>query len=220
MFTHLSERLPELVEALWETATMVGIATASALLLGLPLGTLMYLSRRGGLREHAALCAAVNSVVNLIRSFPFLILLVALIPVTRFLLGTSLGTVAASVPLAVAAVAYYSRLSEQSLLEVDAGVIEAATALGATVREILFKVVFVEALPGLLLGLTISIVSFISYSTLAGAVGGGGIGDFAIRYGYYRFETDVMVTTMAIIAVIVQAVQFGGGRLSRRFDKR
>lgn len=220
MFTHLYERLPEMLQSLWETATMVGLAVGAAIVLGLPLGTLLYLTRRGGLLEHATLYTTINSLVNLIRSFPFLILLVALIPITRFVLGTSLGTVAASVPLGVAAIAYYSRLSEQSLLDVDAGVIEAAQAMGATVWELLFKFLFVEALPGLVLGLTISIISFISYSTLAGAVGGGGIGDFAIQYGYYRFETDVMVATMIIIAVIVQAVQFGGSRLSRHFDKR
>lgn len=152
-----------------------------------------------------------NSIVNIIRSFPFLLLVVALIPVTRFLVGTAIGTIAAAVPLSIIAIAYYARLVEQSLLEVPKGVIEAALSMGASKLGLIFKFLYVEARSGLVLGLTTSTISFISFSTVMGVVGGGGVGDFAIRYGYQRFETEVMIYAILVMIVLVQLVQFTGG---------
>ncbi|SAL33467.1 ACB transport system, membrane protein [Caballeronia cordobensis] len=217
---NVAHRMPELLVSLSETFLMVGIALGAAILVGIPVGTLLYLTRKGGLVERPRLFALFDILVNVVRSFPFMILIVALIPVTRFLLGTSLGTVAASVPLSIVAIVYYGRLVEQSLLDVDRGVITAAVSMGATLPEIVFKVLLVEARSGIVYGLTIATISFLSFSTLAGAVGGGGIGDFAIRYGYFRFETDTMVFTIVVIVLLVQLIQFSGSRLSRVIDKR
>ena len=158
--------------------------------------------------------------MNTVRSFPFIILMVALVPFTRTIAGTSIGPLAAAVPLSFAAIPYFARLVEQQLREVPRGVIEAAEAMGASPLQIVTRVLLREARSGLVLALTVLAISFLSYSAVAGVVGGGGIGDLAIRYGYYRFETDVMVITVAILVVIVQLIQFGGGRIARRLDKR
>ena len=158
--------------------------------------------------------------VNTVRSFPFIILLVALVPFTRVIAGTSIGPVAAAVPLSFAAIPYFARLVEQCLREVPRGVIEAAHAAGASELQIVRRVLLVEARSGLVLALTVLAVSFLSYSAVAGVVGGGGIGDLAIRYGYYRFQTDVMVLTVALLVVLVQIIQFAGNTVARRIDKR
>jgi D-methionine transport system permease protein len=162
----------------------------------------------------------VGWLVNLVRSFPFIILLVALVPFTRALTGSSIGPVAAAVPLSFAAIPYFARLVEQNLRDVPRGVIEAAHAMGASDLQIVLRVLLVEARSGLVLALTVLAISFLSYSAVAGVVGGGGIGDLAIRYGYYRFQTDVMVLTVAILVVFVQLLQAGGNALARRLDKR
>ncbi|MBO2944050.1 ABC transporter permease [Paenibacillus sp. F411] len=219
-FQYVSGYQEQIWKAIGETFVMVGISIAAALLLGLPAGTLLYLTRRGQLLENPLLFAIVNSLVNVIRSFPFLLLVVAMIPLTRLIVGTAIGTLAAAVPMSVIAFAYYSRLVEQSLLEVPRDVIEAASSMGASTLQIIVKFVYVEARSGLVLGLTTSMISFISYSTVMGIVGGGGVGDFAIRYGYQRFEYEIMVFTIIIMIILVQSIQFAGNVCSRLLDKK
>jgi len=214
------EYAAEIRLAIGQTFVMVGISILAALLLGLPLGTWLYLSRKGQLLSNQFVFSILNLFVNTIRSFPFLLLVVFLIPFTRFIIGTAIGTAAATVPLAVIAVAHYSRLVEQSLLEVPKGVIEAAVSMGASTREVVLKFLFVEARSGLVLGLTTSIVSFISYSTIMGVVGGGGIGDFAVRYGYQQFQTELMLYMILIMVILVQLIQFAGTTAARLLDKR
>jgi D-methionine transport system permease protein len=162
----------------------------------------------------------VGWVVNVIRSFPFIILLVVLGPLTRGIAGTSIGPLAAAVPLSFAAIPYFARLVEQNLREVPKGVIEAAHAMGASELQIIARVLLLEARSGLVLALTVLAISFLSYTAVAGVVGGGGIGDLAIRYGYYRYETDIMVFTVAILIIMVQAIQITGNRIAKRIDKR
>ena len=210
----------EIFQSIGETFVMVGISIVAAVLLGLPVGTLLYLSRKGHLLDNTYIFSTLNLLVNIIRSFPFLLLVVFLIPFTRLVIGTAIGTAAATVPLAIIAIAHYSRLVEQSLLDVPKGVIEAAISMGASVKEVVFKFLYVEARSGLVLGLTTSIISFISYSTIMGVVGGGGIGDFAIRYGYQQFKTDLMLYMIIIMVILVQLIQFTGMTVSRMIDKR
>lgn len=210
----------EIWQAIGETFAMVGMSILAAVIVGLPVGTLLFLCRKGNLLESRAVFSILNLLVNTIRSFPFLLLVVFLIPFTRFIIGTAIGTVAATVPLSIIAIAHYSRLVEQSLLDVPRGVIEAAKAMGASVVEVVFKFLFVEARSGLVLGLTTSIISFISYSTIMGVVGGGGIGDFAIRYGYQQFMTDLMIYMIIIMVILVQCIQFIGTTVARVIDKR
>jgi len=212
--------LPELWTAIGQTLLMLGIGLSAAVLLGGPLGVLLFLLGPGQSLERPALFGAISWLVNTVRSFPFIILLVALVPLTRLIAGTSIGPVAAAVPLSLAAIPYFARLVEQNLRDVPRGVIEAAHAMGASEWQIVRRVLLVEARSGLVLGLTVLAISFLSYSAVAGVVGGGGIGDLAIRYGYYRFQTDVMVLTVAILIVIVQLIQFAGNGIARRLDKR
>ncbi|MCA1026550.1 ABC transporter permease [Cytobacillus kochii] len=210
----------EIWQAIGETFAMVGMSILAAVIVGLPVGTLLFLCRKENLLESRAVFSILNLLVNTIRSFPFLLLVVFLIPFTRFIIGTAIGTAAATVPLSIIAIAHYSRLVEQSLLDVPRGVIEAAKAMGASVVEVVFKFLFVEARSGLVLGLTTSIISFISYSTIMGVVGGGGIGDFAIRYGYQQFMTDLMIYMIIIMVILVQCIQFIGTTVARVIDKR
>ncbi|KMY50722.1 methionine ABC transporter permease [Peribacillus loiseleuriae] len=210
----------EIWQSIGETFVMVGISIFAALLVGLPIGTLLYLCRKGQMLENRALYSSLNIFVNIVRSFPFLLLVVFLIPFTRFIVGTAIGTMAATVPLSIMAIAYYSRLVEQALLEVPRGIIESAVSMGASVPEIIFKFLFVEARSSLLLGLTTSTISFISYSTVMGIVGGGGVGDFAIRYGYQRFETELMIYMIIIMIFFVQMIQYTGTTIAKKLDKR
>lgn len=210
----------EIWRSIGETFVMVGVSILAAILIGLPVGTLLFLCRKGHILENRLVFSLLNLLVNIIRSFPFLLLVVFLIPFTRFIIGTAMGTAAATVPLSIIAIAHYSRLVEQSLLDVPRGVIEAAVSMGASVKEIIFKFLYVEARSGLVLGLTTSIISFISYSTIMGVVGGGGIGDFAIRYGYQQFKTDLMIYMIIIMVILVQLIQFTGTTVSRIIDKR
>lgn len=220
MTENLIALLPELWVALGQTALMLGIGLSAAVLIGGPLGIWLFLLGPGQSLANRPVFAVVNWLVNTVRSFPFIILLVALVPLTRVVAGTSIGPLAASVPLSCAAIPYFARLVEQSLREVPRGVIEAAHAMGASELQIVLRVLIVEARSGLVLGLTVLAISFLSYSAIAGVVGGGGIGDLAIRYGYYRFQTDVMVITVAILVVLVQIIQFAGNRIAQRLDKR
>lgn len=210
----------EIWVSIGETFIMVGASIGAAILLGLPVGTLLFLCRRGEVLENRLVFTVLNLLVNIIRSFPFLLLVVFLIPFTRLIIGTAIGTTAAIVPLSIIAIAHYSRLVEQSLLDVPKGVMEAAISMGASVKEIVFKFLYVETRSGLVLGLTTSIISFISYSTIMGVVGGGGIGDFAIRYGYQQFKTDLMIYMIIIMIILVQLIQFTGTTIARIIDKR
>ena len=210
----------EIIQSIGETVYMVGVSILFAVLIGLPVGTFLFLCRKGQLLENQAVFSTLNLLVNITRSFPFLLLVVFLIPFTRLIIGTAIGTTAATVPLAIIAIAHYSRLVEQSLLDVPRGVLEAAVSMGASVREIITKFLYVEARSSLVMGLTTSIISFISYSTIMGVVGGGGIGDFAIRYGYQQFKTDLMTYMIIIMVILVQLIQFSGMTLARWLDKR
>ncbi|QTD43129.1 methionine ABC transporter permease [Sporosarcina sp. Te-1] len=210
----------EIWRSIGETLAMVGVSIAAAVLVGLPVGTLLYLCRKGQIYENPIVFSIVNLVVNIIRSFPFLLLVVFLIPFTRWIIGTAIGTAAATVPLSIIAIAHYSRLVEQSLLDVPRGVVEAAISMGASGKDIILKFLYVEARSGLVLGLTTSIISFISYSTIMGVVGGGGIGDFAIRYGYQQFKTDLMMYMILIMIILVQLIQYTGTTIARKIDKR
>ncbi len=210
----------EIWQSIGETFMMVGVSILFAIVLGLPLGTLLFLTRKGQLMENRIIFSILNLFVNIVRSFPFLLFVVFLIPFTRWIVGTAIGTAAATVPMSIMAIAYYSRLVEQSLIDVPKGVIEAAISMGASIPEIVFKFLLVEARSGLVLGLTTSTISFISYSTIVGVVGGGGIGDFAIRYGYQQFETELMIYMIIIMIILVQLIQFTGTTISKAIDKR
>lgn len=210
----------EIWRAVSETFFMVGVSIIAAVLIGLPIGTYLFLCGKGKLLENRIVYNILNLAVNTIRSFPFLLLVVFLIPFTRLIVGTAIGTVAATIPLSIIAIAHYARLVEQSLLDVPKGVIEAAVSMGASVKRIIFSFLYVEARSGLVLGLTTSIVSFISYSTIMGVVGGGGIGDFAIRYGYQQFKTDLMLYMILIMIILVQLLQLLGTTVARWLDKR
>ncbi|MDA3630089.1 ABC transporter permease [Saccharopolyspora sp. WRP15-2] len=216
----ITAALPEMLEALGETGLMLLITVPLAVLAAIPVGVLLWVSRPGGLSPSPRVHQVLNAVVNLVRSFPFLILLIAMIPITRLVVGTSVGTVAVTVPLCVNAIAYLSRFVEQNLLQVDPGVVEAAQAMGASKLRTIWSVLLVEARPGLAGSITIMVVSFISYSAIAGLVGGGGIGDFAIRHGYYRYETGVMVVAVLVMIALVQLVQLVGNATVRSLDKR
>lgn len=210
----------EIIRSIMQTGIMLGISVLSAIIIGLPVGTFLYLTSKGKLLENKVVYNVLNLLVNIIRSFPFLLLVIFLIPFTRIVVGTAIGTAAACVPLAIIAFAHYARFVEQSLLEVPKGVIEAAISMGASTKDIIFKFLFVEARSGLILGLTTSIVSFISYSTIMGVVGGGGIGDFAVRYGYQQFMVDLMLYVIIIMIILVQIIQIIGTTVARKLDKR
>ncbi|PKH12180.1 MULTISPECIES: methionine ABC transporter permease [Planomicrobium] len=210
----------QILEALWETIYMTGVAFLFSVIIGFILGLLLVVTRKGHLLENEPVSKVLNVIINIFRSVPFIILMVAIIPLTRIIVGTSIGTAAAIVPLVFYAGPYIARLIENSLLEVDKGVIEAAQAMGASPFQIVFRFLIPEALSSLVLALTIAIVGLIGASAMAGAIGGGGLGDLAITYGYQRFDTLVMVVTVAILVVLVQGVQSGGNLLSRRVRRR
>jgi D-methionine transport system permease protein len=207
-------------DALAETAVMVGASGFLSLLLGLPLGLLLVITAPGGISERPTFNRGLGAVINAFRSTPFIILLVALIPFTRFVVGTTIGTVAAIVPLTVAATPYFARIAEMSLREVDRGLIEALRALGASRWQIVCEALVPEALPGLVTGFTVTIVTLIGASAMAGAVGAGGLGDLAIRYGYQRFETTIMVGVIVVLIVVVSIIQLAGDFIARRLNRR
>ena len=215
---------PQLIDlflrSFWETLLMVGVSGVVGAAVGVPLGILLYLTDRNGVMPVITLNTALGLLVNAVRSTPFIILLVAIIPVTRFFVGTSIGTAAAIVPLTIAAAPFVARLVETALREVDRGLIEAAQAMGASNWQIVYKVLVPEAYPGIVAGLTITIVSLVGYSAMAGAVGGGGLGDLGIRYGYQRFLPEVMALVVISLIVFVQLVQSLGDRLVRKLSHR
>jgi D-methionine transport system permease protein len=218
MFNPMIWRL--LWQATGETLYMVGVAVVLAELVGLPLGIILVTTERGHILENAPLNRILAMTINIGRSVPFIILMVAIIPFTRKVVGTSIGTTAAMVPLTIAAIPFVARLVETALKEVDAGVVEAALAIGASPLQIIWKVLIPEALPSLVLGLTITAVNLIGYSAMAGAVGGGGLGDLAVRYGYQRFRTDIMLLTVIILIVLVQAMQMLGDWAANHLSKK
>ncbi|MHB0951540.1 MAG: methionine ABC transporter permease [Allorhizobium sp.] len=209
-----------LAKALWQTLQMVAVAGFLGTLAGLPIGVFLATSGKGELFAAPTVNRIVGLIVNAARSTPFIILVVAIIPFTRLVTGTSIGTAAAIVPLTVATIPFVARLIEAAIREVDKGLIEAARAMGATPLQIVSKVLLAEARPGIVLALTLTLVSLIGYSAMVGAVGGGGLGDLGIRYGYQRFMPDVMLTVVGVLIVLVQAVQSAGDHLARRFDRR
>lgn len=215
-----NEMLDLFVTSFWETLVMVGISWVVGAAAGLPLGVLLYLTDRGGVLQNLAINRSVGVIVNAVRSVPFIILLVAVIPFTRLVVGSSIGTAAAIVPLAIAAAPFIARLMETALREVDRGLIEAAQAMGATTGQIVFKVLLPESMPGIVAGLTVTFVSLVGYSAMAGAIGGGGLGDLGIRYGYQRFLPEVMLAVVVILVVFVQLVQMFGDWLVRRLSHK
>jgi D-methionine transport system permease protein len=221
MFSTFSAELLELfASSLWETVIMVGISGLLGSLIGVPLGVYLRLTDRGGVLDQRKTNRLLGTLVNAVRSTPFIILLVAVIPLTRFLTGSSIGTAAAVVPLTLAAGPFVARLVESALREVDPGLIEAAQAMGASTQQIVFKVLLPEALPGIVAALTITLVSLTGYSAMAGAIGGGGLGDLGIRYGYQRFLPEVMAAVVLVLVLFVQAVQSLGDALVRRISHR
>jgi D-methionine transport system permease protein len=210
----------KIIEALIETVQMVAFSLLFSAVIGLPLGILLVVTRKGHLLENLVVFNIINSIINIFRSVPFIILMVAIIPITRLIVGTSIGTAAAVVPLVFYAGPYIARLIENSLLEVDPGVIEAAEAMGATPGQIILKFLIPEALSSLVLGFTIATIGLVGASAMAGAVGGGGLGDLAITYGYQRFDTTVMLITVAILVVMVQGLQSFGNILSKKIRRR
>lgn len=209
-----------LLQGFLETVQMTVISTVVSVLLGVPLGVILVITSRGHIMQNEAVNKVLGAIVNATRSIPFIILMVAIIPFTRLVAGTSIGTTAACVPLTLAAIPFLARLVETAIKEVNGGVIEAAQSMGATPLQIIWKVLLPEALPTLIDNITVLIVNLISYSAMAGAIGGGGLGDIAIRYGYQRFQGDVMLATIIILIVLVQVIQSLGDYLSRKVNKK
>ena len=209
-----------LLQGFLETVQMTVISTVVAVLLGVPLGVILVITSRGHIMQNEAVNKVLGAIVNATRSIPFIILMVAIIPFTRLVAGTSIGTTAACVPLTLAAIPFLARLVETAIKEVNGGVIEAAQSMGATPLQIIWKVLLPEALPTVIDNITVLIVNLISYSAMAGAIGGGGLGDIAIRYGYQRFQGDVMLATIIILIVLVQVIQSAGDYLSRKVNKK
>ncbi len=206
--------------SIWETIYMVAFSSLFSVLMGLPIGIILVVTKKGNIRENIVVNNILNTVINITRSVPFLILMIVLFPLTRLIVGKTIGTTATIIPLSIAAAPFVARLIESALLEVDPGVIEAAQSMGANSKEIIIKVLLPEALPSIVLGITITIINLIGYSAMAGAIGGGGLGDLAIRYGYHRYQLDVMIATIVIIVLLVQITQYVGNNLSRALNKK
>ncbi|GLI06677.1 MULTISPECIES: methionine ABC transporter permease [Paenibacillus] len=207
-------------EATYDTLTMLGLSMVFTVLIGLPLGIILFVTSRGQLLGQPVVYALLSLVVNVLRSVPFVILMIMLIPFTRLVVGTSLGVSGSIPPLVIAAAPFFARLVETSLREVDRGVVEAAQSMGATYWQIVSRVMLPEARPGLIAGATITAVTLVSYTAMSGVIGGGGLGDLAIRFGYQRFQTLVMIVTVLLLLVLVQILQSLGDRLVRKFQRK
>ena len=207
-----------LITGIEQTLYMVGVSMIISTIFGVPLGVGVVVTEPNNILENKQLNFILSGIINIVRSIPFIVLMVALIPFTRVLVNTSIGTTAAVVPLTIAAIPFIGRIVESSLKEVDKGVIEAAQSMGATPWEIITKVLLPESLPSLVLGLTITAITLIGFSAIAGAIGAGGLGDIAVRYGYHRFETVIMVKTVLLLIVLVQGVQTFGNWLANKLD--
>lgn len=220
MFESLLNLLPDLNKAFFETIYMVLISLGVAMVIGLPLGVVLFVTDRDLFLENRQIKSIIGFLVNMVRSIPYIILLVGLLPLTKLLTGTTIGPTAASVSLSVAAIPFFARIVETSLREIDKGIIEAAVAVGATPWMIIKDVLLSEARPSIIQGVTLTTISLIGYSAMAGIIGGGGIGDLAIRFGYYRYDNTVMITTIVILICLVQLIQFAGDFIARKVDKR
>ncbi|BCJ85530.1 methionine ABC transporter permease [Effusibacillus dendaii] len=214
------ELLPDLMKAFNDTMYMVGVSLFISIVIGIPLGILLFVTDKGLFFENRFINLLLGTLANIVRSVPFIILLVALLPFTQFLIGSTIGPTAASVPLSVAAIPFYARLVESSLREINKGVIEAAISTGASPWLIIREVLLPEARPGIIAGLTITAISLLGFSAMAGIVGGGGIGDLAIRFGYYRYDNEIMLVTVLILIALVQIIQFLGDWARNKVDKR
>jgi len=212
--------VPNLIKGTSETLYMVGVSAVYTLVIGLPLGVLLVITDKKGLLALPAFNQGLGIVVNILRSLPFIILLVVIIPFTRLVVGTTIGSTAAIVPLSIAAIPFFARVAETGLREVDRDLVEAAQAMGCSTWQIIYKVLIPEAFPSLILGTALTIISLISYSAMAGAIGGGGLGDLAIRYGYQRFETEIMIATVVLLILLVQGIQFLGNKLALKLSRR
>lgn len=209
----------EILQATWETIFMILTSGLMASLLGIPLGIILSTTRKDHLLENYALHQFLTSIVNATRSIPFIILLIAIIPFTRWIAGTSIGTVAAIVPLTVGAIPFVARLVESALNTLPFGIVEAGLSMGGSAFQIIKRILMPEAMPGIINGITVTLTSLIAYSAMAGAVGGGGLGDLAIRYGYQRFDVQVMVATIVVLIVLVQGIQYLGDTASKYFKR-
>ena len=214
------EMIGLLGKGILETLYMVLVSSALSYVIGIPLGVLVFVTDRNGICQNRVVNFVVGGIINLVRSIPFLILLVAILPFTRLVVGTTIGSTATIVPLVVAAAPYVARMVESSLKEVEGGVIEAAQAMGSSEFQIIYKVILPEAKPSLVVGATISLATILGYSAMAGFVGGGGLGAIATNYGYYRYDSQTMLITVVLLVVIVQIFQESGLRLVNRIDKR
>jgi D-methionine transport system permease protein len=221
LYTYLPnvmELFPDMMKALWETLCMVFIAGTISTLIGIPIGVTLVVTRPSNILENKFINNVVGKITNIFRSIPFVILLAAIIPITRFIVGTTIGMKGALVPLVFGATPFVARQIESALLDIDKGIIEAAQAMGSSPFEIIYRVLLREGLPGIVYALTITTVSLIGFSAVAGTVGGGGLGDFAIRYGYQYFKTDVMVATIIILLILVSGVQSFGELILKRLN--
>ncbi|SDM45156.1 D-methionine transport system permease protein [Fictibacillus solisalsi] len=210
----------DILDATGDTLIMVGVSLLASAVIGILLGIILVVTRKGHILENLPLFNVLNAIVNVLRSIPFIILMVAIIPFTRLVVGTSIGTAAAIVPLIVYAGPYIARLVENSLLEIDPGIVEAAEAMGATPWQTIFRILLPEAFSSLILSLTTATIGLVGASAMAGAVGGGGLGDLAIAYGYQRFDTDVMIVTVVLLIILVQGLQSSGNVISRKLRRR
>lgn len=219
----MSSVISLVLESTWQTLIMVFFSTILSLILGLPLGILLCITapgRNGGIIPKPILNQVLGRIVNVIRSFPFLILMIVLFPLSRLLIGRSIGTAAAIVPLSIAAAPFVARIIETALKEVDTGVVQAARAMGSTNSQIIFKVLLPEAMPSLVSGITLTIINLIGYSAMAGVIGGGGLGDLAIRYGFQRYRIDVLIVAVVIIIILVEIIQVIGNKISSSLQAR
>lgn len=218
-FEHLIEIFPEMITAFGETLYMIGISFGVALIIGLPLGVILFTTDRGLFLQNRPINILLGFIINMIRSVPFIILIVALIPLAKLVAGSPIGPTAASVSLSVAAIPFFARIVETSLREIDKGIIEAAIAVGATPWMIIKDVLLPEAKSSIIQGITLTIINLVAYSAMAGFVGGGGIGDLAIRFGYYRYDNTIMIVTVLVLIILVQVIQLIGDRIAKIVDK-
>lgn len=216
----LEDMIPLLTKALGETVYMVAVSMIIATIIGVPVGVLLHVTTKGQILESPILNKVLSSVINAVRSIPFIILLVAIIPFTRLIVGSSIGTTAAMVPLVIASIPFIGRQVETSLREVPEGIVEAAQSMGATPMQIISRVLLPEAMPNIVAQLTTVVIALVGESAMAGAVGGGGLGDLAIRYGYQRFRPEIMLATVVILIIMVQLVQFAGNKLAAKLNKK
>lgn len=220
MFNTITHLYNLILPSLFETTYMVFFSTVFSVILGLPLGVILVVTQKGHIWEHKKLNGFLGYIINIMRSLPFIILIITIFPLSRLIVGTAIGSTAAIVPLSIAATPFVARIVQSSLKEVSWGIIEASLSMGATNIQIIFKVLIPEAMPSLILGLTLTIINLLGYSAMAGAIGGGGLGDLAIRYGYQRFKTDVLIATIIILIIFVQIIQSSGNFAAKKIDKR